>query len=889
MYSILITFQFSDINDKQYELILFTSKKNSSDLNNALSAMNNDSHFFKFVKNETIDDDIIVYYEGTLVGDVISEDNERDDFFDPLIETKLKFNIGCQEFPSWLVDLCDYYLNVRVILWEVDNNNERIERWRGFLMANTLSMPIVNQYLSCQMIAVDEIGISKYLQLSRTYPQSNDNSWYHRDILHYLTTYWDMMCYSVPGIDLRFSYIYGIYGYTIGNKVYCQTNIYYQENLSNEDNPYLLKLVLNINKYLTEEKATWHDLFSDICSYFCARLYMGSSNGNAFNDNYYFISNNTSPIYQVYELDTGAAASIGNRLFNIFGNQIKIGGDVKLSYKPNDCKGLKVKSKPIRPEIHTYLDDENVKEITPESGHDKWCLTQVGTSRTQTTLDEYKYRVFQLVDIISKQDQFIAEDNYVSLNPCETSFRGYQLASNGYFPFNNTANAYSRTRPNGNDTDNLDFVLIKQGVVAARIGEFDTWSESFNPNLKNYFVILNNCWGRCFWNGDAMLDPVNQNAFQMAVFKPFANDRSLRPNPTKNETFLKIDFNALILNENIGRLKYSNNGTIDDITGKIQEVFPIRDSYYDWNAGDSAQFTGNLASSTGTNYVVPPYRFPVLRCRLSIGNYYFNGTEWSYVNPTADTPPTFSMRLAPDETDNYWPASTGEMKKDVMNYYYTNCKPIVSDASDAFRVPLYGLSTSSRPLDGEVKFEIWGPIPFANAFHNEMYDYYWYNNILFVLISDLKIEFEDMALVEDKDISNLAIVTRDSNSETKLYKEISINLATPSVNGVFTNCFLAKKNDKWVNVQSFKYLGDEYGSMEEIIAYKRSFIYCQKQIFIELNRPINHDNIYNMDFIVTQLTEYEGQFMPLARKFNWTKGFVNWKLQRTFYENSTPN
>ena len=60
-------------------------------------------------------------------------------------------------------------------------------------------------------------------------------------------------------------------------------------------------------------------------------------------------------------------------------------------------------------------------------------------------------------------------------------------------------------------------------------------------------------------------------------------------------------------------------------------------------------------------------------------------------------------------------------------------------------------------------------------------------------------------------------------------------------------------------------------------------VLCDKQVFVEFSRPFvatTTDNIYNVGFTVSNLTEAAGTFMPLTRKFNWTKGWVRWKMQK---------
>ena len=105
MYSIKIDFPFSNINDENYVLTLYASRTGA--FANAISAMDADTKCFSKKTTQTIDGNVVTSYEGTLVGDVIAEDDEREDVFQPLVASKLKFNMACQQFPTWLMDICD--------------------------------------------------------------------------------------------------------------------------------------------------------------------------------------------------------------------------------------------------------------------------------------------------------------------------------------------------------------------------------------------------------------------------------------------------------------------------------------------------------------------------------------------------------------------------------------------------------------------------------------------------------------------------------------------------------------------------------------------------------------------------------------------------------------
>ena len=179
MNSILIKFPFSNSNDEDYELVLYSSRQ-STDFTEAIAAMQSDSRCFKYIETITKPltlggNNVITVYEGTLVGEVNSEDDEREDVFEPLVASKLKFNLMCQAFPTWLMDICDYYTNVKVMLI-AKNGAMRLERWRGYLMANTLNMTVVNELMACPLVAVDEVGIAKYIRFKETYPVNLDTA-----------------------------------------------------------------------------------------------------------------------------------------------------------------------------------------------------------------------------------------------------------------------------------------------------------------------------------------------------------------------------------------------------------------------------------------------------------------------------------------------------------------------------------------------------------------------------------------------------------------------------------------------------------------------------------------------------------------------------------------
>lgn len=870
MNYILINFPFSSIDDEPYVLSIYAP--GTSD---ALLALRDDSQSFKFVSVEIDGSDVISTYEGSLVGDVTSEDDSREDIFAPLVASKLKFSVLCQRFPSWLMDLCNYYTNVKVILC-ARNGATNIERWRGYLMANTLNMTVVDDLMACPLVAVDEVGISKYLKFKENYSYGNASP----------TLFELFKSYRHLNMTSGFTGLYGLVNAVKGQTLIMSRNMRLKDDANTEVID-LLGLVINLEKYFLDRDATWATVLQDVCEYLNVSFCIGSI-GSGGNDLYIL----SGPEYDFHEYMTYNLASSGftrtqSRAFGDFGNQFKVGADLQLTYKPDEWKGVKVRSTPERPPVHAYLDNGNVKAIEPAPFHGEWCETRIGKVRDANeryTINDYKYRVFQYAEIVDKEDQWIPERLYLTMYGCEVSrdsvIVGYDK---GYFPLDPDID---RTRPGGVDTDSMDFALSKIGMIPAKIGTYETLRQKISPDLKNYFVILNNKWGRLYWNDDHVVNGDEDNRpYLLATFTPFAEDTSLRPSC---RSYLSIDMTAMFLNENIGEnIRIVDNGVIkDDLLGYMQAVFPILDSDHNWECGPEpegalsiAWYTGDL-TATSRNIVHSYY--PYVTARLSIGNHYWDGSDWQYQSSPNDAP-FFNLPLIPESVEKYWMVNTGYLHKNVLNYYYVDCHPRMGASENVFRVPLAGLSKDDRPLQGEVKLELWGRIPFFNAWQNGALGDEKNNNILFMLLSDIMIGFTDEAYYADENIKVVAEVEKDPDSTTKKVLDVELGLSTPKVEGVFNNCLLFDDGSNWVNLSHVHRDGGDDTTPEEIKAGEMADVLCGKQEFAEFSRRfrgLTADNIYNVGFTVRGLTETMGIYMPLERKFNWTKGTVRWKLQR---------
>lgn len=872
MYSILIKFPFSSSNDEQYELCLYCARENS--LDTAWVHMSADKRCFKFLNYEVIDGwNIMRTYEGTLVGDVIAEDDDREDVFDPLVASKLKFNMACQEFPTWLMDLCNYYTNVKVVLYAISGASH-LERWRGYLMANTLNMTTVDEMMACPLVAVDEIGIAKYLKFKESFGLGNNSP----TLLQLFNYYFGMLCISDHPKTSLFDDLYSYTGMTLRRYLLLQRDMLYYDSSGNTTYD-LMGLTINLEKYLIDREATWKDVFSDICDYLGVTFQIGATDN--IGSDYYILSDTNYQYgeYTIYQMATGNYTHWQDRIFADFGNQDKVGADFQTTYKPCEWKGVKVKSTPERPPIHSYLDNDNVRPIAPYAGHDEWCETRIGKFRDNNTIDDFSYRVFQYAEIVDKEDQWIPEHKYVTMENCHSALDARMVGvRDGYFPATDDTFAYQR--PRGDIIDSMDFALLHWGMIPAKIGSYETPRQKVSPDLRNFFVILNNKWGRKYWDNDDTVTVDESSPALIGTFTPFADDVSIRPS---NTSYLTIDMAAMFLNENIGddcRI-VENGALVDDLQGKMQAVFPILQSFHDWAAGENGQYTGNLTASTH-NYIVDMRFQPVIIAKLSIGNHYWDGSQWVYEATPANAP-TFYLKFVPSgATDKYWMVATGYMHGNINNYYYEECRLKVGSSDNLFRVPLDGLSIHGQPLQGKVKLEIYGRVPFVNGYVYTLGSTTHFNNILFVLLSDIRFEFTDDALLSEKNIDTVSEVVIDPDSTTKDIKDVDLKLSTPSVDGVFNNCLLYDNGKSWVNLQIIQNGGSDH-TPEEVKAREMAMVLCDKQVFVEFSRPFvatTTDNIYNVGFTVSGLTEASGHFMPLTRKFNWTKGWVRWKMQK---------
>ncbi|MBQ1774014.1 MAG: hypothetical protein IIZ97_07205 [Prevotella sp.] len=873
-YTLIIKFPFRSVNDEKYTLALHTVSQ--SPMTAAKNAMLRDRRCFSHVTGQNTGDDWLDIFEGTLCGSVKAVDDARDDLFSPLCPSKLKFSIGCSEFPAWLMHLCNTATNVRAVLYtdtEALATPLRV-RWRGYLLCNTLNMTVVNDLLACPMVAIDDIGLAKYMP----FRANCEGRPAHLSLFALFEKYW--------GINWRdnFETAYTDLGLATNQAaLYWQRNASIDDDDGNEVKDLLHALHVNLERYYLERDATWETVLQDVCQYIGVHFVIGGYEGNYSYDNYILASYDSGSFTTyTYGLITGNTSSSASTLHTTLGNQVKMGGNVQITFEPDKWKGAKVTSKPERPPVHSYLGADNVKDITPNAGHGGFVQTRIGKLGSGGYAEELEYWRLIYTRIVNAEDQWTDEADYVELENCKVSAAGREVGGNGYFPM--TDAALGSLKPTGNDTDTLEFITEKRGMIPVKIGSFKINNEEWVKSMYSYFMLLNNVWGRKYWDDDDAVNTDTSDTFKAATLKPFGRDGSVL---SAAKAFLKIDFKAMILNENIGKMDdiFETDGVsyYPGLYGRESVVFPITRSFHSYT-GYEYQITGRLENH-GANWFANETT-AYLTVRISIGNWFYvydsvnHVWAWNYYANAADAPLSKMPIVGP--IDEKWVPSSGAANGVVSNYYYVELQPKRRIFDDGFIIPLEGISNHSHALQGEMKVEIWWPTASLNYYEAGAGPKR--NNILSILIHDIEVSYTDEAEMTDADIEVKSVQETDPDSNTKELKELQLELSTPKVDGVFNNCLLYDGGKMWHNLQAIRTQGGSFITPEDYLSGMIARVYSRPAVWMELNRPFSaggYGDVANIDFRVVGLSEAPlVTFVPVERTFDYTKGWVKWKLQQ---------
>ena len=886
-YRLTIKFPFQSVNDEQYVLALHARAEGlaTSVLATAFNAML-EERMFKFIKTYTVGDDRGDEFEGTLCGGVKAEDDDRDDMFEPLCSSKLKFNIACERFPSWLMDMCGYATDVRVVLYVVTTNAQtplRV-RWRGYLQCNTLNMTVVDDLLACPVVAVDEIGVAKYLPF-----RANCAGRPGRLSLYEVFKTWWSMNWSL------FEYAYTDLGLATNQAaLYFSRNVAVLDYHGDQNRNVLADVYINLERYYLDRDASWKNVFEDVCRYVGVHFSIGAYGTNYSYDNYivaaYDDDNSGNMSNYAYTLATNATFVFNDAKYAVFGNQAKVGGDLQVTYEPDKFKGVQITSIPERPPVHEYLSKDNVKDITPAAGHYPCVQCRIGQYKAGQFSEILEYWRLIYTEIVSKQDQWTEEADYIELEDCTVSDAGRSVGGSGYFPM--TDAPLGRNKPSGEDTDSLEFIVEKRGMIPVKIGNMDHILPNWPQKMFNYLMLLNNVWGRLYWDNDEAFETDTTTPYKVATIYPFGKDTSIISTAL---SYLAIDFSAMVLNENIGTgddiIETTGIGLGEftgyrDLYGRASAVFPMTKTFHVYSY-DSDNITAQLVDDPGNNQHVVHFA-PFLTVRLRIGNwfYYYDWDDadnrgWTYYDDPDDAP-TFMLPLI-GSAQNRWSNLTGISNTVVTNYYYNELHPASRVIDPVFYVPLDGVSDNTHPLEGRVSLEIWWPTPYLN-YYKAVGGVKKYNNILSILISDIDIRFTDDSEISGTDIELMETTETDPSSDTKELKVVALELASPKVDGVFNNCLLYNNGLVWKNLQTVNLqTTNATTTLEKSLANMMADVYRRPQVWVELRRKFNADDyadIANLDFRVHSLSEAAGTFVPVKRSFDFIKGWAKWKLQK---------
>lgn len=870
MKYLIIKFPFSSVNDNDYTLALCIHHPVT--LQSALDALDADIEVFTHGIDATDGDDTIYNYTGTLTGKVKAMDDERDDIYEPVVASKLSFNMAVQTFPDWLMQFCNLRW-VSVLLYK--NGTPNIEMWRGYLIGQSLNMTVVNNLLSCSLVAVDEVGMAKYMPLNKNLASALHSmligsimEYYHN--IHF---YLGFTLYGINGIG--FDRYYQLLGLTQTNAMLWHRDMSVTDDDGNELSNLPHTLVVNLDKWLQDDTATWEDVFDAVFRYLGVTLCVGGWQGLTGNDAYLLTcpTDSTGGAVKQYWYTFGSGVlQVSGSLYRSMVNPMKIGADLQISMEPDKYKSVTIESEPERWEMHKYLENDNYPSVDKtKQVRYGWGTTEDATNGPFETYGWHKLIYIKPTD---------KETKYVELPECADG-EGYVMAREGVLPYDDLNSCTGLTQPTSAVADSLDFITFKEGATTVKIGGGEWGGIDENKVLEPYFLILNHMWSN-MWNE---LPYTMQNAHladtTFLTFKPFA---AAKPTHPSEYHYLTIGMHVKFIRENmsIGAkadgdprqwLWFPSEGpghTMHVLDWQSPAMLlPCEDSVYPDFEDPNSIYTGNLSSWSSLSFTA------LIRC----GDYYYNGTSW------VTTRATCVVRLWSEtnqitETDKY-----GARTIETKNYYYTFASPfwgnttIDSHSDPKMVVDCHGVSIHNSPMEGQLEMQILGQIHFQNTIPGSVGIA---NSVPFVLIKDVEIGWTDQAEMLGDDISNENTVYMDAYSTTKEEMRRELVMASPKVHGFFDNALVFDGGKAWHNLMTVTAQGGGTEKQpEQLLALKLSGQFSKGQCFVEFSTPILYsDNIHNVCFAVTGLTEMDGTFLPVKRDFDYTLERMRVKLQR---------
>lgn len=873
MEYINIDFPFSSINDNQYHMALIL---NGADTLGVRDALKQDKEVFTAGGTRTVGGETVYDYTGTLTGAVKAIDDERSDFLEPLVQSKLSFNMAVQTFPDWLMPYCNTN-RAHVIVYFDEDGKTFHEMWRGYLVAQSLNMTVVNNLLSVALVAVDEVAMAKYMNFKATTEYVTNDHWCTLFGLmqHYFNLHYER------GFDssmVGFNKLYQMVGLSSTKRMLWHRDMRIVDDDDNTVTNLPQTFVVNLDRWLQDEEATWSDVLDDICRYLCVTFAIGSYGLMTVNDAYLLTCPNDLPSYTqyVYILDTGSYTTHSYDVYTTLSNPQKVGANFQVTAEPERYKEVVVTSEPERWKGHDYLTDEHYKEIDKT----KYVRYQWGTTEDPTNgpFGEFGWHKLRYL----KPDA--EEADFVEIAPCQNG-EGYQMARDGVLPYDNLSSCDGKTEPDASVADSLDFITFKEGCCCIKMGGGEIGGIDEDSQLKPYFLILNHMWGNMVNETSHTMSSTHIADTPWLTFRPLGAVAGVHPG---DKHYLTIGMSVMFIRENmpIGSTVDGNSNQHNWFVspGVGQSMVPITwaspaillpcDStvfaFDDPNGPYHGAYYGGLSSWNSLYFTA----------YIRVGNLYFNGTNWVAVG-SGETPPKCNVTMHNSTTETTEVDKYGYRSLETANYYYTVSNPyrgnnsVDRENSPKMIVSMDGLSIHGQPVQGQLEIQILGQIRFQSTNGASS------NSIPFVLVSDVEINYTDDAEIMDTDIKNEEKVAI-SALPTLEDMQRDLKMATPSVGGFFNNALLFDGGKAWHNVTAV--VPQSYSmptTPERMIARKLADQYSGGQFFVEFDTPVNFDdNIHNVCFSVQNLTEADGRFLPVKREFDYTRETMRVKMQR---------
>ena len=870
MYYILLHFPFQSINETNYRLVVaLNSTTDLEETTDFIAKM--EPLFFKRLPFASSGNNTLYSFEGTLTGSVKVSDDERDDFFEPLVCSKLKFNMAVQQFPGWLLDFCRKRRAKAVLYYD---DGLKHELWRGYLIDQTLSLTVVDDQLSVPLVALDEVAMAKYIRFKPSLTHLKAGRW--SSLFTLMEHYHDL--HHTQGLEdgaAGFADLYSIIGLTSTDRMLWHRNMKLIDDQGDPVNDLPSTLVVNYDRWLQDEESTWEEVFTQLFEYLGVTFAVGSYGVMTVNDAYLLTAPNDSATVQqfVYVFNTSTITSHSYDVYETLTNPHKVGANLQVTAEPDKYSKVKVISEPERWETHEYLTDEHYKTLGTAAVKYSWGSTE---DQDDGPFDDFGWHKLKYAKPDSK------EADYLTIPPCENG-EGYLMARNGELPYDDLESCDNKTEPDALCAGSLDFITFKEGCCCIQLGHGTISGVDEDRLLKPYFLIMNHLWNQMFDHKAHTMQAQHLADTPWLKLRPLGLNASIHPG---DKHYLRISMDVMFVRENfpIGSTSDGNphqhNWFASPGVGHTMRavmwnspamIMPTTETVFDFET-DAGPYHG------GYNAGLWLWNTLSFSAYIHIGQHYFNGNYWVLVGQ-GDTPPVCNVTMKNSTTSTREIDKYGYYSLETKNYLYTVSNPCMGNNSvgrntdNAMLVDLYGISVHTQPVNGVLEMEILGQIHFQKSTQS----------VPWVLIDNIDINYTDDSDMLEADIKNTNTWTMDAASTSKETMEKKLDLASPSVNGFFNNALLYDGGKLWHNLsQLTPQTGSQFNAMPEFwLCLQLSYQYGKGQQFVELTTPVDpDDNIHNVCFRVTGLTEVAGRFLPVKRDFDYVTDTLRVKLQR---------